>query len=66
MHTPQSTCVHVGVDLCGRDVRVAEHLLDVAQARASFQEVCGKRVPEHVRVDRKGRAWRGMQQIRIV
>ena len=41
---------YVGVELRRREVGVSEHLLDAAQIRAAFEQVCRERVPEQVRV----------------
>jgi len=43
--------VHVGVDLRGRQVRMAQHFLHGAQVRPSLEEVRGKRVPQRVWAD---------------
>ena len=40
---------HVGVDLGGRDVRMAQHRLDATQVRAALQQVSGETVADHVR-----------------
>src|SRR5450631_2166826 len=42
--------VQVCVDLCGGDVGVSQQFLDAAQIRAGFEQMAGKRVPEHVRM----------------
>ena len=44
----------VRVQLGGRQVCVAEHLLDGAQVGPSFEQVGRERVPEQVRVDAPG------------
>ena len=49
----QVLVVQAGVDLGGADVGVAEQLLHPAQIRARLQQVTGKGVPEHVRVNRR-------------
>ena len=36
----------VGIDLCGREVCVAEQLADSLEVRAAVQEVCRGRVSE--------------------
>ena len=43
--------VHLGVDLGGGDVRVAEHHLHGPQVGAAGQQVGGERMAEHVRAD---------------
>ncbi|MCY1179827.1 hypothetical protein D9M73_202430 [compost metagenome] len=42
--------IKVSVDLRGGDVGMAEHLLHGAQVLGRFEQVAGKRVPQHVRV----------------
>ena len=44
--------VEMGVNLCGTDAGVAEHLLDCAQIAGRLQHMGGKRVAQHVRVNR--------------
>ena len=39
---------HMGVDLGGGDVRVAQHLLDGAEVRAVFQQMDGEGVAQGV------------------
>jgi hypothetical protein len=41
----------VRVDLRGRQIGVAEHHLNRAQVGATLEQVCGERVPKHVRAD---------------
>ena len=48
-HPPQSLPHHVGVDLGGGDVGVAEHHLDAAQVRAALEQVRSEAVPQDVR-----------------
>src|SRR5207237_6624301 len=45
---PEVVPVYVGVELCGREVRVPEHLLHGAQVGASCEEVRGERVAQRV------------------
>src|SRR6185295_2158803 len=40
---------NVGVDLGGRDIRVAEHELDRTDIRAVLNEMCGERMAEGMR-----------------
>jgi hypothetical protein len=47
---------HVRVDLGGRHVGVAEHLLHAAQVGAALQQVRGEAVPERVQADLAGHA----------
>ena len=42
-------CVHVRIDLRGRDVRVPEHFLDAHDFGAVLEQVRGKTVAQHVR-----------------
>ena len=44
----------VGVDLGGREVGVAEHLLDAAQVGAALEQVGGEGVAEQMWVDALG------------
>src|SRR6476469_4663318 len=44
----------VKVHLGGRQIGVAEHLLDAAQVGAALEQRGGKRVPEEMRVDPSG------------
>src|SRR3954469_3222015 len=39
------------VELCGRQIRVPQHLLDAPQIGATLEQMCRERVPEQVRVD---------------
>src|SRR5829696_9771309 len=41
---------YVGVELCGGEVGVAEHLLDAAQVGATLEQVRGERMAEQMRV----------------
>src|SRR3546814_2869656 len=45
----QTLAQHVGVDLRGRDVGVAQHLLQRAQVGAVVQQMAGEGVAQHVR-----------------
>jgi hypothetical protein len=51
MYFPQSIARHMGVDLRGADVGVAEQFLNHPQICAVFEQVRGKTVPKHVRGD---------------
>ena len=48
---PQSLLDDMGVDLCGRDIGMAEELLHRAEIGAALQKMTGERVTEHVRRD---------------
>src|ERR1700736_6789276 len=39
---------HVGVNLRGRNISVAQHHLNAAQIRPAFQQMCGKTVTQYV------------------
>ena len=54
VHRLQSGHVHVGVDLCGGDTGVAEHLLDLSEVGAAGEHVGGKAVAHGVRADGRG------------
>src|SRR5437660_9447628 len=43
--------IHVGIDLRGGDVRVAQHRLHRAQVRAALEQVGGEAVAKRMRVD---------------
>src|SRR5207237_10278459 len=45
---PEVVPVYVGVELCGREVRVPEHFLHGAQVGASLEQVRGERVAQRV------------------
>src|SRR6476646_8972992 len=49
MHLPEVLPIDMGVNLRGRDIGVAEHLLNRAQVRAALEQVGGERVTEGVR-----------------
>ena len=55
VHRLEPLLVDVGVNLRGRDVGVAEHLLDDPQVRAIAEQVGGEAVPEQVRIDIRSR-----------
>src|SRR5260370_8193822 len=38
----------MGINLCGRNIRVAQHELDGTQVRAALEQMSGKTVPQHV------------------
>ena len=48
-HLAEPFGLHVGIDLGGRNVSMAKHLLDRAQVRPTFQQVAGKTMAQHVR-----------------
>eukprot|EP01038_Epipyxis_sp_PR26KG_P001029 gene1029-1449_t len=50
IHRCQVLEVQVGVDLCRLDIRVAEQFLHRAQVLGRLQQMAGKRVPQHVRM----------------
>ena len=45
----QAIARHVGINLRGADIRVAEQFLNHAQIRAMLQQMRGKTVTQHVR-----------------
>src|SRR5258707_8724675 len=51
MHLAQVALGEMRVNLCGRDVAVAEHLLHGAQVRATFQQMRGEAMPQRMRAD---------------
>src|SRR5512143_2929769 len=48
VHLSEVLPVHVGVNLCRRDVGVAEHLLHRAEVRPALEKVGGERVAQCV------------------
>jgi hypothetical protein len=50
VHPPQTASVHVAVDLRRAQRAVPEQLLDDAEVGAAFEQVCGERVTEPVRM----------------
>lgn len=50
VHILQALLDDVGVELCGGDVRVAQHLLNGAQVRPVFQQMDRKGVSQGVGV----------------
>jgi hypothetical protein len=44
----ETVAVHMGVNLCGADVGVAEHFLEAAEVHAAGEKVGRKAVPEGV------------------
>ena len=50
--------IQTGVDLRGTDVGVTQQLLHRPQITAGLQQVAGKRMAQHVRVD-----WRGQPRL---
>ena len=51
---PPSAVGDVGVQLCGGEVGVPEHLLDAAEVGPAFEQVRREGVPEKVRMDALG------------
>ena len=51
MNLLQALLIHMRVDLCRGDVRMAEHLLDHAEVSAIVQQMCGKGMPQQMRID---------------
>ncbi len=51
VHRTKVLSVDVRIDLGSREVGVPEHLLYGSKIRPSFQEVCGKGMPQRVRGD---------------
>ena len=51
MHSLEPLLVDMGVNLCRRYVRVAQHLLDDSQIRAVAEQMRCKAVPQKVRID---------------
>ena len=52
----QSRLVDMGVDLCGRDARMAQHLLDLTQVSPAREQVGGEAMAQRVWTDRNRRA----------
>src|SRR5260370_37961318 len=42
----------MGINLRGRNIRVAQHELDGTEVRAALKQMRGKTVPQHVRCER--------------
>ena len=51
MHSLQPLLIDMRVDLCGRYVRVAEHLLDYSKVRTVAQQMRCEAVPQKVRIN---------------
>jgi hypothetical protein len=51
MHSLQPLLIDMGVNLCRRYVRVAQHLLDDSQIRAVAEQMRCEAVAEKVRID---------------
>src|SRR5436305_7169910 len=51
MHSLQPLLIDMGIDLCGRYVRVAQHLLDNSKIRAVAEQMRCKAVPQKMRVN---------------
>jgi hypothetical protein len=51
MHRLEPLRIHVGINLGGGDIGVAQQLLDDPQVRAVAQQMCGKGMPQQMRVD---------------
>src|SRR6266540_2736383 len=54
VHLAPAAVGHVGVELGGREIGMAEHLLDAAQVGSAFEQVRGEGVPEQVRMHAPG------------
>ena len=51
MHRLQPLLIDVGINLCGRYIRVAQHLLDDAKIRTVAEQMRCEAVPQKVRID---------------
>jgi hypothetical protein len=51
MHSLEPLLIDMRVDLCGRYVRVAQHLLDDSQIRAVAEQMRCEAVPQKVRIN---------------
>ena len=49
VHLLQSRAVHMGVDLRGRDIGMAQHRLHRAQIRSAFEQMGGEGMAQSVR-----------------
>src|SRR5206468_3798265 len=58
IHRPKPRFEHVSIDLRRRQIRVAQHHLDRAQIRPSFEQMCRERVTHDVRAERSRDACR--------
>ena len=56
VHFLQASFIHVGVDLRGADIRVAEHFLNDSQVGPTTEQMCRKAVPQLMRMDGIGQA----------
>ena len=51
VHSLESLLIDMGIDLCRRYVRVAQHLLDDSKIRAIAEQMRCEAVPQKVRID---------------
>ena len=51
MHSLEPLLIDMGIDLGGRDVRVAKHLLDDSKIRAVAEQMRCEAVPQKVRIN---------------
>src|SRR5205085_2882798 len=51
MHGFETLLIYVRVNLCGRDVRVAQHFLNDPEVGAIAEQMGGKTVPQKMRID---------------
>ena len=51
MHSLEPLLVDMGINLCGRYIRVAEHLLDNSKIRAVAEQMRCEAVPQKVRIN---------------
>ena len=54
MDVSQPSAFHVRIDLSRRDICMPQHGLNGSQIGPTFQQMRGKRMPQHVRGDRLG------------
>ena len=51
MHNLEPLLVDMGINLCGRYIRVAEHLLDNSKIRSIAEQMRGEAVPQKMRIN---------------
>ena len=51
MHSLEPLLVDMGINLCGRYIRVAEHLLDNSKIRSIAEQMRGEAVPQKMRIN---------------
>lgn len=51
MHSLKPLLIDMGVDLCGRYIRMAEHLLDNSKIRAIAEQMSCEAVPQQMRIN---------------